>query len=68
MALLNQPGVEAEEIVRRSMKIAGDICVYTNHSLLIEKLEPVKPLICASSDGNSGGGGGNSVNEVKPVV
>jgi len=22
------------------MKIAGDICVYTNHSLLLEKLEP----------------------------
>jgi ATP-dependent HslUV protease, peptidase subunit HslV len=30
---------DAEEIVRRSMKIAGDICVYTNHSLVIESIE-----------------------------
>ena len=29
----------AEEIVRKSMKIAGDICVYTNHSLILEKIE-----------------------------
>jgi ATP-dependent HslUV protease, peptidase subunit HslV len=29
----------AEEIVRKAMKIAGDICVYTNHSLVIESLE-----------------------------
>ncbi len=29
---------DAEEIVRRSMKIAGDICVYTNHSLVIESI------------------------------
>ncbi|MBY0613451.1 MAG: ATP-dependent protease subunit HslV [Beijerinckiaceae bacterium] len=31
--------LDAEEIVRRSMKIAGDICVYTNHSLVIESIE-----------------------------
>jgi ATP-dependent HslUV protease, peptidase subunit HslV len=31
--------LDAETIVRRSMKIAGDICVYTNHSLVIESLE-----------------------------
>ena len=37
--MIDQDGVEAEEIVRRSMKIAGDICVYTNHSLRIEQLE-----------------------------
>ena len=29
----------AEEIARRSMKVAGDICVYTNHSVRLEKLE-----------------------------
>jgi ATP-dependent HslUV protease subunit HslV len=28
----------AEEIVRRSMKIAADICIYTNHELTIETL------------------------------
>ena len=31
--------LDAEEIVRKSMKIAGDICVYTNHSLVIESLD-----------------------------
>ena len=31
--------LDAEEIVRRSMKIAGDICVYTNHSLVIESID-----------------------------
>ena len=29
---------DAEEIVRRSMKIAADICVYTNANLVIESL------------------------------
>ncbi|MFY8152341.1 MAG: HslU--HslV peptidase proteolytic subunit, partial [Hyphomicrobiales bacterium] len=28
-----------ETIVRKAMKIAGDICVYTNHSLVIETLD-----------------------------
>ncbi len=45
LALLDQPGVEAEEIVRRAMKIAGDICVYTNHSLRIEQLDTIVPLV-----------------------
>jgi ATP-dependent HslUV protease subunit HslV len=30
---------DPETIVRKAMKIAGDICVYTNHSLVIETLE-----------------------------
>jgi ATP-dependent HslUV protease subunit HslV len=30
--------LDAEEIVRRSMKIAADICVYTNNNLVIESL------------------------------
>ena len=30
--------LDAEEIVRRAMKIAGDICVYTNQSLTLESL------------------------------
>ncbi|MBT1685114.1 ATP-dependent protease subunit HslV [Dawidia soli] len=28
----------AEEIVRESLNIAADICIYTNHNLVIEKL------------------------------
>lgn len=39
LALIDQDGVEAEEIVRRAMKIAGDICVYTNHSVRLEKID-----------------------------
>jgi ATP-dependent HslUV protease subunit HslV len=35
-ALMDVPDLSAEEIARRSMKIAGDICVYTNHSLVVE--------------------------------
>mgnify|MGYP004722593367 CR=1 FL=1 len=38
-ALLRVDGMGAEEIVRRSMKIAGDICVYTNHAVRVETLE-----------------------------
>lgn len=35
---LSTTDLSAEEIVRRSMTIAADICVYTNHSLVIEAL------------------------------
>jgi ATP-dependent HslUV protease, peptidase subunit HslV len=35
-ALMDIPDLSAEEIARRSMKIAADICVYTNHSLIVE--------------------------------
>ena len=31
--------LSAEDIARKAMKIAGDICVYTNHSLTIETIE-----------------------------
>ena len=27
--------------MRRAMKIAGDICVYTNHNVLLEIIDPV---------------------------
>jgi len=36
-ALLAMP-LDAEEIVRRSMRIAADICVYTNANLIVESL------------------------------
>eukprot|EP01038_Epipyxis_sp_PR26KG_P006059 gene6059-8341_t len=49
LALLDQPNVEAEEIVRTSMKIAGDMCVYTNHNLTLERIDPPKVLLAASS-------------------
>ncbi len=31
--------LSAEEIVRESLTIAADICIYTNHNLVIEKLQ-----------------------------
>lgn len=35
-ALIDIKGISAEEIVKKSMKIAGDICVYTNNNLTME--------------------------------
>ena len=35
---LSDQDMTAEEIARKAMKIAGDICVYTNHSLVIETI------------------------------
>src|SRR4051812_24663127 len=37
-ALLDVEGMDAEAIPRKAMGIAADICVYTNHNLVIEKL------------------------------
>jgi hypothetical protein len=39
MALMDIEGVDAETVARKSMKIAGDMCVYTNHNLTVEILE-----------------------------
>jgi ATP-dependent HslUV protease subunit HslV len=38
IALISIEGLTAEDIARRSMGIAADICVYTNHSLVVEVL------------------------------
>lgn len=37
-ALIEFPELTAEEIARRAMRIAADICVYTNHSLVVETI------------------------------
>ena len=37
-ALIDVDGLDAEAIARKSMKIAADICVYTNHNIVLEKL------------------------------
>jgi ATP-dependent HslUV protease subunit HslV len=37
-ALIGVEGFDSEEIARRAMGIAADICVYTNRSLVIETL------------------------------
>ncbi len=36
-ALIDQD-LSAEEIARKSMKIAADLCIYTNHSVILEKI------------------------------
>ena len=37
-ALIDVDGMDAEAIARKAMKIAGDICVYTNQNLTLEKI------------------------------
>ena len=37
-ALMEIDGLSAEEIARRAMRIAGEICVYTNANVIIESL------------------------------
>jgi ATP-dependent HslUV protease subunit HslV len=37
-ALVDVEGLDAEAIARKSMKIAADICIYTNESVVVEKL------------------------------
>jgi len=38
-ALLENTNLSAREIVERSLNIAADICIYTNHNLRIEELD-----------------------------
>ncbi len=38
-ALLGNTDLSAREIVERSLNIAADICIYTNHNLRIEELD-----------------------------
>ncbi len=38
-ALMDNTELDAEEIVRRALTIAADICIYTNHNLTIDSLE-----------------------------
>jgi len=38
LALLNNTDREARDIVEKALTIAGDICVYTNHNVIVEEL------------------------------
>lgn len=38
LAYLESSGLSASEIARKSLKIAGDICIYTNNNITIEEL------------------------------
>jgi len=37
--MLDHELLTAEEIAKKAMTIAGDLCVYTNHHTIIEVLE-----------------------------
>jgi ATP-dependent HslUV protease, peptidase subunit HslV len=39
-ALLENTDLPAREIVERSLHIAADICIYTNHQITLEHLGP----------------------------
>jgi ATP-dependent HslUV protease, peptidase subunit HslV len=38
-ALLDHTAMTPSQIVKRSLEIAGDICIYTNHNHVVESLE-----------------------------
>jgi len=42
-ALLTVEDMDPEEIAKRSMKIAADICIYTNHNFIMEVIDSNKP-------------------------
>jgi ATP-dependent HslUV protease subunit HslV len=43
--MLDNENLCAKEIARRSMKIAGDLCIYTNHTTTMEVLKaPLEKL------------------------
>jgi ATP-dependent HslUV protease subunit HslV len=37
-ALIDRPELEAEAIARKALKIAADICIYTNENIVVESL------------------------------
>jgi ATP-dependent HslUV protease subunit HslV len=39
-ALLRNTELPAAEIARRALEVAGEICVYTNHELVLEEVAP----------------------------
>lgn len=38
-ALIENTDFEPAEVIRKSLEIAGDLCIYTNHSFTIESLD-----------------------------
>ncbi len=38
-AYLDKSALTAREIAKRSLEIAGEICIYTNHSIIVEELD-----------------------------
>ena len=40
---MDNPDLSAEDVARKAMTIAADMCIYTNHNFLIETLESSTP-------------------------
>jgi ATP-dependent HslUV protease subunit HslV len=38
-ALVENTGLDAATIVRKGLAIAADICVYTNHNIVLEEIK-----------------------------
>ncbi|HCY85235.1 MAG TPA: HslU--HslV peptidase proteolytic subunit, partial [Desulfobacteraceae bacterium] len=38
VALSENTGLSPREIVEKAMKIAGDLCIYTNHHITVEEI------------------------------
>ncbi|KAK5576144.1 hypothetical protein RB653_007285 [Dictyostelium firmibasis] len=51
-ALLTVPDLDPEEIARRSMKIAADICIYTNHNFILEVIDNNETSTAENKDSN----------------
>ena len=41
-AVLDVEGMSAEQIARKAMNIAADLCVYTNHDHMVEVLDSIE--------------------------
>ena len=39
LALLDNTELPADEIARKALAIAGDICIYTNHNIVLEEIQ-----------------------------
>ncbi len=50
-ALVASTDLSAREIAERSLHIAADICIYTNHNLTIETIDRLPPALTADNGG-----------------
>lgn len=48
-ALVGSTDLSAREIAERSLHIAADICIYTNHNLTIETIDKLPPALTADA-------------------
>ena len=45
--------MDADQILQKSMKIAGDFCVYTNHNLIVERLDNAVKTVTKEEQGGA---------------